>query len=152
MGKKTVASENRPISATISDKNGKERTVQYKDLKPAATPRPGHFFTREMPEEGSLIIWEEKENLKPGMIMSTDPVKGTVMAHQYRATKETSLYWIPIWKSQDGKDIRAKVAPPSSTAATVHVNASSVKLVGELTMTFTMSKATRKEALARLLI
>jgi hypothetical protein len=152
MGKTTGASENKPITATISDKNGKERKVQYKDLKPAATPRPGHFFTKELPAEGAFIIWEEETELQTGIITSTNSVTGEIIAHQYQATQETSMYWLPLWKGPDGKIIRAKAAPANSTAANASIKASQIKLEGELTLTHAMTGATKKEALARSLI
>jgi hypothetical protein len=152
MGKTTGASENKPITATISDKNGKERKVQYKDLKPAATPRPGHFFTREMPAEGAFIIWEEETELQTGIITSTNSVTGEIIAHQHQATQETSMYWLPLWKGPEGKITRAKAAPANSTAANASIKASQIRLEGELTLTHAMTGATKKEALARSLI
>jgi hypothetical protein len=152
LGATTGASENKPISAEIITKEGKSKTVQYKDLKPADTPRPGNFLTREMPEEGSLIIWEDEEHLRAGLVTSTDEHKGNVTVHEHQATQETSLYWLPMWEHKNGKQVRAKEAPAGSKASHATISVNNIKMTGDLTLTFALASATKKEARAKGLI
>jgi len=126
--------------------------VQFKDLRPAATPRPANFIRSEMPAAGKLILWEDTSNLRAGLITDTNEHERTLSVHEYAATTKTSLYWLPLWTSADGKHFRAKKQPLDMIAKSVIVNASDVQVTGELTATHTMSSATRKEALAKMMI
>jgi len=150
LGKTTGAATNKPISAQIIRKNGTSKTVPFKELRPAATPRPVNYIRKEMPATGSFIIWAGQEHLQAGVVTETEQAAQMVTVHEHSATEGSSVYWLPIWKTQGGKFVRAKNAPTGTDAKMVRVDAAKIQVTGELTATFALSIATRKEAMAKM--
>jgi site-specific DNA-cytosine methylase len=151
LGKTTGAAINKPISAEIHA-DGKARKVQFKDLRPAATPRPANYLRRELPQIGKLIIWEGKLNLRAGIVMETDLQQQTVRVHEHAATQVSSKYWLPLWKTAEGTTVRAKAAPDNTEQKIVSVSSARIKITGDLMKTFALSPPTKKEAMAKLAI
>ena len=126
--------------------------VQFKDLRPAATPRPSNFIRKELPAIGKLVMWEDDNHLKAGVVMDRDEHARTLTVHEHSATTTTSLYWLPLWVSEDGSHCRSKKRPYRATAKEMKVTESDVLVTGTLTDTYTMSSATKKEALAKMTV
>ena len=143
---------NRPITADIITKAGVHKKVQFKDLKPAATPRPAKFYRQELPAVGKLIVWEGDQYLRAGIVTARNEDNHTVQCHEHAATTETSKFWLPLWMTKDGNERRAKVTPAGMAPKMVNVESAEILVTGELTATFAMSSATKKEAMAKMAI
>ena len=152
LGKTTGAAVNRPITADIVTKEGVHKKVQFKDLKPTATPRPAKYYRQELPAVDKLIVWEGDQHLRAGVVIARDEKEHTVECHEHAATTKTSKYWLPLWVTQDGEERRAKKAPAGMAPKNVKVSSAEILVTGELTETFAMSSATKKEAMAKMAV
>jgi hypothetical protein len=150
LGKSTGSAENKPITSEILDKKGNAKRVQYKDLKPAATPRPGNYLPREPPATGAFVMWDGEHHLRTGVVIGS--ARGRVTAHEHQGTEGTALYWLPLWKTPEGGVKKAKVAPAGGTPVQVVVSVNAIRLVGKLTETMAMTQSTKKEARAKSLL
>jgi 23S rRNA G2069 N7-methylase RlmK/C1962 C5-methylase RlmI len=147
------AATNRPITATIRDKRGKLTKVQFKELRPAATPRPAKFLKEESTcsRVGQFVMGEMAGTT--GVVI--DQQGGELVVHVHapnhsETQKRGNTVWLPVWEhGRDGEQTRSKRAPEGTQPMIKRMAAAAADMFGELTATYRMTPDTRKEALAR---
>jgi hypothetical protein len=136
----------RPVTATILDR-GKERRVLKEELRPRAAAMPVKMLPKVV-EIGGFVLWKDTEGyLCGGTMIANLPGNGLEV---WAREQDTGMgkSWMPTWKSDAGKVVKAGMKPGGMEKNTVVVDEEVVVLTGELTDTHRMSEQTWRAAVA----
>ena len=136
-----------PVTAAVKTHMGNTKRVRYDEMRVLSAAMPVRMMPVEV-ELGSFVLWIE-DGLCGGSVEAVHGGKLEVMAREQDVG--TGKNWLPTWKKED-EVLRRKVAPDGFVKNMVEVDASEVKMVGELTDTHRVTDATWRAMVARDLV